>query len=309
MKSKLWARNRWSIGGVVFAMAAIASLLMGSANYAQERRAMFLENGFVCGSWTICSEAPQAGEKRTIFTQDSFHWQGKLAPGQTLEVIDTNGGIDASGSSDDSSQVEGERRGHGDDLKEAFVEVVEYSDGVTICAVYARTPGPGRCHRGGVESDHSSGFWHNSRARIAFSMKVARGVNVKTLTTNGDIRAHGMNSVVEAATTNGSVEISTSEWASGRSTNGHMDVSMGKAGWTGELTVATTNGGLNVSLPASAAFNVRASTTNGNIHTDFPVTVEGTFGPKNVTGTVAGGGRELRLATTNGGIEIRKSGA
>lgn len=140
-------------------------------------------------------------------------------------------------------------------------------------------------------------------------MKVARGVNVKTLTTNGDIRARGMNSVVEAATTNGSVEISTSEWASGKSTNGHMDISMGKAEWKGELTVATTNGGLNVTLPASAAFDLHASTTNGNIRTDFPVTVEGTFGPKNVTGAVAGGGRELRLATTNGGIEIRKSGA
>src|SRR5262249_29640814 len=73
--------------------------------------------------------------------------------------------------------------------------------------------------------------------------------------------------------------------------------------------VETTNGGLNVTLPASAAFELRAATTNGNIRTDFPVTIEGTFGPKNVSGTVGGGGRELKLATTNGGIEIRKSGA
>jgi len=37
--------------------------------------------------------------------------------------------------------------------------------------------------------------------------------------------------------------------------------------------------------------------------------VQGTFGTKNVSGTVGGGGRELKLATTNGGIELRKSGA
>lgn len=281
MKNNRWANAFRSVGAAICALTAVA---------------------FVCGS------ATRAQEKRTIYTEDSFHWQGKLAPGQTLEVIDTNGGIDASASSDDASRVEGEKRGHGDDANEAFVEVVKYSDGVTICAVYARTPATGRCHRGGVDSEHSSGFWHNSRARITFSLKVARGVTVKALTTNGDIRAREMNSVVEAATTNGSVEVSTSEWASGRSTNGHMEISMGKAGWKGELNVATTNGGVSVTLPASAAFDLRASTTNGNIHTDFPVTVEGTFGPKNVTGTVAGGGRELRLATTNGGIEIRKTG-
>lgn len=253
--------------------------------------------------------AARAEEKRTIYTEDSFHWQAKLAPGQTLEVIDTNGGIEASGSTGESSEVDGTKHGHGDEMKEAFVEVVEYSDGVTVCAVYAREAKPGRCHRGGVNSESGGNFWHNSRARIAFSLKVARGVNVKTMTTNGDIRARGMSSVVDAATTNGSVEISTSEWASGRSTNGHMEIAMGNAGWKGELRVETTNGGLNVTLPASAAFELRAATTNGSIRTDFPVTIEGTFGPKNVSGTVGGGGRELKLATTNGGIEIRKSGA
>ena len=277
MKNDLWANAFRSAGAAICALMAVVLVGGGTA---------------------------RAQEKRTIFTEDSFHWQGKLAPGQTLEVIGTNGEIEANGTADDSTQVNATKRGRTD--KEAFIEVVEYSDGVTICAVHARNAAPGRCHRGGVDSE-SGDFWRNSK--ITFSVNVAHGVSLKAETTNGDIRARNLNSVVEAATTNGSVEISTSEWASGRSTNGHMEIAMGKAGWTGELTVATTNGGLNVTLPASAAFELRASTTNGNIHTDFPVTVEGTFGPKNVRGTVGGGGRELRLATTNGGIEIRKTGA
>jgi DUF4097 and DUF4098 domain-containing protein YvlB len=66
---------------------------------------------------------------------------------------------------------------------------------------------------------------------------------------------------------------------------------------------------VHASLPAAAEFKVRASTTNGGIHTDFPVTVQGTFGAKDLSGTVGGGGRELRVATTNGGIELRKSGS
>ena len=249
-----------------------------------------------------------AQEKRTIFTEENFHWQAKLAPGQTLEIVGRNGEIEASGSGGDSTEVNAAKRGHGDDEREAFIEVVEYSDGVTICAVYAREAKPGRCHRGGVDSE-SSNFWHNSRAKITFSARVPAGVLLKAETTNGDVHARDLKSVAEAYTTNGSVDISTSEWASGHTTNGHVDVTMGKANWNGELSLATTNGGISVSLPASSEFKVRAATTNGNIRTDFPITVQGTFGTKNISGTVGAGGRDLHLATTNGGIEVKKSGS
>jgi len=249
----------------------------------------------------------EAQEKRTVFTEENVHWQAKLAAGETLEIVGRNGEIDANGSAGEAAEVEATKRGHGDDEKQAFIEVVEYSDGVTICAVYAREAKPGRCHRGGVDSE-SGGFWHNSRAKINFSVKVPRGVILKAETTNGSIHARDLNSVVEADTTNGNVDVSTSEWASGRTTNGHVDVTMGKADWKGELELLSTNGGITVSLPASAEFKVKAATTNGNIHTDFPITVQGTFATKNVSGTVGSGGRELKLATTNGGIEVRKSG-
>ena len=255
----------------------------------------------------VCTNAA-AQEKRTIFTEENFHWQAKLAPGQTLEIIGRNGEIEASGSSGESAEVNASKRGHGEDEKEAFVEVVEYSDGVTICAVYAREAKPGRCHRGGVDSE-SSNFWHNSRAKITFSARVPAGVLLKAETTNGDVRARDLKSVVEANTTNGSVDISTSEWASGHTTNGHVEVAMGKAGWSGELGLTSTNGGISVSLPASSEFKLRAATTNGSIRTDFPITVQGTFGTKNVSGTVGAGGRDLHLATTNGGIDLKKSGS
>jgi len=278
MKTKLGMRMVWSAGAV--GLAAAILLLGGSAAQAQE--------------------------KRTIFTEDSFHWQGKLAAGQTLEVINTNGDIEASGAASDGTEANATKRGHGDDEKDAYIEVVEYPDGVTICAVYARNAAPGRCHRGGVNSD-SGDFWHHSRAKISFSLNVARGVNLKAETTNGSVHGRDLKSVVEASTTNGTIDVATSEWASGRSTNGHVGIAMGNAGWSGKLELATTNGGISVSLPASAGFKLHADTTNGSIRTDFPVTVQGTFGTKNISGTVGDGARELRLATTNGGIEVKKS--
>jgi len=189
--------------------------------------------------------------------------------------------------------------------RELIIEVVEYSDGVTICAVYARDKAPGRCHRGGVSSE--SVRWNGHRAKINFDVQVPRGVRFNALTTNGGVRCLNLNSVVQAATTNGDVEVSTSEWASAKTTNGGVRVSMGSAKWSGELKEETTNGSVSVTLPASAEFRVDASTTNGGIRTDFPITVQGNFSSKALSGTVGGGGRELRVATTNGGIELKKS--
>lgn len=249
--------------------------------------------------------AQAQGEKRTVFTERDFHWQGHLKAGQTLEVINRNGEIEASAASGDEVRATSTRGGNDDD-REPFVEVVEYSDGVTICAVYARDKTPGRCHRGGVSSE-STGWWHGTRAKINFDIQVPRGVRFNALTTNGNVLGHNLASVVEATTTNGNVDVATSEWASATTTNGGIRVSIGNAKWKGELAVRTTNGSVDVTLPASAEFKLDASTTNGGIHTDFPITVQGSFNSKELSGTVGGGGRELKVATTNGTIKLMKS--
>lgn len=245
------------------------------------------------------------GEKRTVFAPSDFHWQGNLKAGQMLEVVNTNGEIAANRASGDAARVAGVRGGSDED-HELFIEVVEYADGVTICAVYAKDKAPGRCHRGGVSSE-SSNWWHGHRAKINFDVQVPRGVRLNALTTNGGVHCVNLESVVEAATTNGNVEVSTSEWASARTTNGGVRVAMGNAKWSGELELVTTNGSVDVTLPASAEFKVDAATTNGGIRSDFPITVQGKFGPKTLSGTVGSGGRELKVATTNGGIELKKS--
>jgi len=60
-------------------------------------------------------------------------------------------------------------------------------------------------------------------------------------------------------------------------------------------------------LPAGAEFTLDAGTTNGGIHTDFPVTVQGSLSTKRLSGTIGAGGRDLRVSTTNGGIKLTKS--
>jgi DUF4097 and DUF4098 domain-containing protein YvlB len=69
----------------------------------------------------------------------------------------------------------------------------------------------------------------------------------------------------------------------------------------------TTNGSVDVTLPTSAEFKLDATTTNGGIHADFPITVLGSFNSKELSGTVGGGGRELKVVTTNETIKLMKS--
>ncbi len=53
--------------------------------------------------------------------------------------------------------------------------------------------------------------------------------------------------------------------------------------------------------------NVRASTLNGSITTDFPMTLTGTFTPRKLEGTIGAGGRSLELSTVNGSITLSKN--
>src|SRR6267154_1699035 len=154
------------------------------------------------------ASARAQSEKRTVYKENDFHWQGNLKPGQTLEIIGRNGGINATGASGDAAQVEGIKESHGD-ANEVFVEVVEYADGVTICAVYEKDALPGRCHRGGSDSDHHGWSWHNNNhTKLNFNVKVPRGVLLKAMTTNGSVHASLPASAefkVRAATTNGGI--------------------------------------------------------------------------------------------------------
>jgi hypothetical protein len=47
---------------------------------------------------------------------------------------------------------------------------------------------------------------------------------------------------------------------------------------------------------------------NGDIVTDFPLTVTGRMSRRGLHGTIGTGGRELGLYTVNGTIRLRKAG-
>ena len=77
------------------------------------------------------------------------------------------------------------------------------------------------------------------------------------------------------------------------------------------LTPTNTGGAIiscssSPNLPAGLSTEVKARTVNGDISTEFPLTVVGRFSRKQLDGSIGGGGRTLELHTVNGGIALRQ---
>jgi len=250
------------------------------------------------------AHAAQAADAATD-DANPFHWQGKIAAGKVIEVKGVSGNIRAQGVDGEQAEVTAVKSGR--DSAEVRIAVVQNPEGVTICAIY---PGENDCTPGREWHTHT----HDVEARVDFTVNVPRQVRFVGRTVNGGIEANDMGSHVDAAAVNGSVKVSTAEWAEARTVNGSVDAKLGKAEWPGELRFSSVNGAVNLELPASLNANVHFKTLNGNVQSEFPITIQGGFRGHinghgtNMTGRIGSGGRDLEIETVNGRIELKRSG-
>jgi hypothetical protein len=235
---------------------------------------------------------------------EDFQWRGRIASGKTVEIKGVNGAIDASPAAGDEVEVTASKRGRRSDPQSVRIEVVEHAGGVTLCAVYPDVEGRrNECQPG--EGGRMS--TRDNDVNVHFTVRVPRGVGFTPRTVNGDIEASDLEGDVDARTVNGSIELSTSGRAEAQTVNGSIRARAGRADWTGDATFKTVNGSITLTLPPSTAADVRAATVNGEIETDFALSVTGRLSRRRLSGTIGGGGRSLELETVNGSIQLRKS--
>lgn len=237
--------------------------------------------------------------------QNEWRWHGALAAGRLIEIKGVNGSVEAVPSSGNEVEVVAVKRARRSDPDDVRIEVVQHGDGVTICAVYPNVEGQeaNTCAPG--ERGHMS--TRDNDTNVTFTVRVPTGVRFAGRTVNGKVDADNMTADVEATTVNGSINVSTTGLARAKTVNGSITAVMGRADWSEELVFKTVNGGIDLSFPASLDAEVEAKTLNGDISTDFPLTVKGRFGKRHMAGTIGGGGRELRLETVNGSVQIRRA--
>ncbi len=234
-----------------------------------------------------------------------FNWHGRLAAGKRLEVKGVNGDVRAVLASGAEAVVNARKHARRSDPDEVKIEVVESDEGITICAVY---PTPPRARRENTcqPGDHWSSSTENNDVTVDFEVQVPAGIEFNGQTVNGEMSAEGLRGDVRASTVNGSVRVSTTGLAEASTVNGSVYAEMGRADWTNDLEFSTVNGGITLILPGKLDTEIRANTVNGDIETDWPLTVTGRFSNRRIRGTIGAGGRGLSLSTVNGEIRLKK---
>jgi Putative adhesin len=220
-------------------------------------------------------------------TTDTFHWSGNVSAGQLIEVRGINGNIHAQPARGESVDVIAYKSGRVVDPASIGVKVVEHDGGITILAV----PGDAAATAGDENID--------------FTVSVPSGVRFVARTVNGQVEAKSLDADTEVHTVNGDVVLSTSRAATGDTVNGSITASVGRI--TSPLNFSTVNGTISLEVPRGASAHIRAQTKNGPIRTDFQLPVHGQFPAQRAEGVIGCGGPELRLATVNGGINVRRN--
>jgi len=140
--------------------------------------------------------------------------------------------------------------------------------------------------------------------------------------THGDVTVEGVKGEVEATSTNGEIRLTNiSGTVVASTTNGSIKVVMDRVEPGKPLAFSSTNGNVDVTLPADFKANVKLRSLHGEIGSDFEIRFSGqpaqtTGGGKDgkfrvqfdrtIYGTINGGGTDASFSTLNGRILIRK---
>jgi DUF4097 and DUF4098 domain-containing protein YvlB len=109
--------------------------------------------------------------------------------------------------------------------------------------------------------------------------------DVDVHTGSGSIRVRGVKGGLRARTGSGGI-------------NADGDV---KGAWQ----LHSGSGNIRMALASGGGFNLNVHTSSGSIHSDLPITIQGTIGHRELKGAVRGGGPEVEVSTGSGDVDIR----
>lgn len=111
-------------------------------------------------------------------------------------------------------------------------------------------------------------------------------------TVNGRIVSSGVNGTIELSTVNGSVTCETSTQSASDS-----------------IDISTVNGGVVLGLLKSVDADLKATTVNGSIKSEFALSKTEMSGHRKLRGVIGDGGLPVAVTTVNGSIRLRKTEA
>ena len=165
----------------------------------------------------------------------------------------------------------------------------------------------------------------NRSVSVGLNVTVPNKTSLESATHNGGVKITDITGEIDATTHNGGITATqiagdtklkthnggiTCKEISGdaqlRTHNGGIKIYYSEAAKPAcDVSVVTHNGGVEFTAPPNFSAKVEASTHNGSIITDLPITVIGKVSKRKLTGTIGKGEGKLRLETHNGSIKIK----
>jgi DUF4097 and DUF4098 domain-containing protein YvlB len=146
--------------------------------------------------------------------------------------------------------------------------------------------------------------------------------SVQLRATHGSVTVDGLHGEIDASSTNGRVELlNISGTIVAETTNGSIRASLDRVDPAKPMSFSSTNGSIEVTLPADLKANLKMRSFNGSIWSDFDMKVTGgqpvqTLGgsdakfqvkfDRTMYATINGGGVEASFSTLNGRIVVKK---
>jgi DUF4097 and DUF4098 domain-containing protein YvlB len=138
-------------------------------------------------------------------------------------------------------------------------------------------------------------------------------INADTL--KGDLKLHTGDGSIEARNLDGTCNVSTGDGSVRidgrfdgldiRSGDGSVNArAVAGSAMTGPWSIRTGDGPVELALPKEFKANLDASTGDGHIDVDLPVTVQGKISKASVRGAMNGGGPTLSIRTGDGSIRL-----
>ncbi len=246
------------------------------------------------------SQSVAPAQDRNWCSADHFHVNDLVSYAEIREQRLANGSENSINPGQNGSiKVHGWDKG--DVLVRACIQAAAQTDSEAraIASQVTIASGPGMIEpTGPATSEHT--YWG-----LSYEVWVPNVSNLKMQANNGSISVDAVRGQIHFHTENGSVHLTqVGGDVDGSTTNGSLAIDLAGTGWTGSgLRVETTNGSVRLTLPDNFSAQVQASTVNGKVHTDFPVTITGEIG-KNLSFQLGQGGPTIEAKTVNGSVHI-----
>lgn len=236
--------------------------------------------------------------------QDTWSRTYKLPATGRFELINVNGKITAEPTDGADVIVEGRRtaKGRSDEAAKETLAKLEIREEVGESTVRVESRPP----------RFNGGFGGHE---IDWTIKVPKGVIVDVRTINGGVRLNNLSNEIHAKTTNGGVrgDNITPSVIEATAVNGGVEFTLGSPlDATDSVDLETVNGGVTLALPSESKATIAARCVNGGVKVDsLDISKDEQSNDserkRRLNGTMNGGGANVKMNTTNGGIRLSRS--